>query len=199
MKNPTKALFALGVTYALAATPMFAQIFTFDENGNINMNGGPDPVPVPYQVAPDPSGGVAANVLIYQLPFVVTPGDVALLEPGSTSGTPSDLVRFFNPAGANFSEIIFYSDIEPGEPNTDLADTGLPVSPNAIPIEEVGPEGNNGAIWTPPAGAPGSNPTGANVQYNIISDVPEPGALALAALSGSLLLLIQKRRHETRI
>ncbi|HEV2327885.1 MAG TPA: hypothetical protein VGY56_03745 [Verrucomicrobiae bacterium] len=199
MKSLTKTLFTLGLTYAITATPLFAQIFTFDENGNINMNGGPDPVPVPFQVAPDPSGGIAANVLIYQLPFVVTPGDVALLEPGQTSSTPSDLVRFFSPAGANFSDIIFYSDIEPGEPNTDLADTGLPVSPNAFPIPEVGPEGNNGATWNPVPGQPGSAPTGVNIQYNIISDVPEPSVLMLAALSGGLLLLTLKRRHQARI
>lgn len=199
MKSLTKTLLALGLTYAVTATPLFAQIFTFDENGNYNMNGGPVPVPVPVQVAPDPSGGIAANVLIYQLPFVVTPGDVALLEQGQTSGPPSDLVRFFSPAGANFSDIIFYSDIEPGEPNTDLADTGLPVSPNAFLIPEVGPEGNNGATWNPAPGQPGSAPTGVNIQYNIISDVPEPSALALAVLSGGLLLYVLKRRHQVTV
>jgi hypothetical protein len=197
MKRLTKTLFAIGFSSAITANRLFAQIFTFDENGNYTMNGGPVPVPVPVQVAPDPSGGIAANVLIYQLPFVVTPGDVALLENGQTSQTPSDIVRFFSPAGANFSDIIFYSDVEPGEPNTDLADSGLPVSPNAFPIPEVGPEGNNGATWNPLPGQPGSAPTGVNIQYNIISDVPEPSALVLATLSGGLLLVMLKRRTSS--
>jgi hypothetical protein len=196
MKRLTKALFILGFGYALTANTVFAQIFTFDENGNYNMNGGPVPVPVPVRVAPDPSGGIAANVLIYQLPFVVTPGDVGLLENGQTSGTPSDLVRFFNPAGANFSDIIFYSDVETGEPNTDLADTGLPVSPNAFLIPEMGPEGNNGATWNPLVGQPGSLPTGGQVVYQIISDVPEPNAVALVAIGGGLLLYALKRRQR---
>jgi len=196
MKHLTKTLFVFGFTYAITASSLFGQIFTFDENGNISMNGGPDPVPVPYTVAPDPSGGVAANVLIYTLPFQVTPGDVALLEPGQPSSAPSDIVRFFTPSTANFSYIIFYSDIEAGEPNTDLADSGLPVSPNAFPIPEVGPEGNNGATWNPVPGQPGSAPTGVNIQYNIISDVPEPGSLAL--LAGGIGILLGMNRFRQR-
>jgi hypothetical protein len=169
-------------------------IFTFDENGNGNLNG----VTMPGQMMPDLSGGLAANVLIYQLPFLVMPGDVGLLEPLQTSSGPSDLVRFFNPAGANFSLVIFYSDVTATDPPNDLADTGLPVSPNAFPIPEVGPEGNNGAVWIPVAGQPGFDPTGAPITYNILSDVPEPGSMLLAGLSGGLLLLMKVRRQVRR-
>lgn len=196
MKRLTKTLFVFGFAYAITATSSFAQIFTFDENGNITMNGGPDPVPVPSQVAPDPTAGVTGNVLIYTLPFQVTPGDVALLEPGGTASIPSDIVRFYTPSTANFSYIIFYSDVEAGEPNTDLADSGLPVSPNAFPIPEVGPEGNNGAAWNPIPGQPGSAPTGVNIQYNIISDVPEPGTLAFLVSGVGILFGINRFRQK---
>lgn len=182
---------------AASATSVFGVpgvLFTFDENGNGNLDG----QPVRGQMAPDPSGGLAANVLIYQLPFLAMPGDVGLLEPGQSSSAPSDLVRFFNPAGANFSFVIFYSDISPTDPPDALADTGLPVSPNAILINELGPEGNNGAVWIPLPGQPGADPTGAQITYNIISDVPEPGSMLLAGLSGGLLLLMKVRRQDRR-
>lgn len=203
MKPSIKTLLAIGLAYTITATPSFAQLFTFDENGNSSTNNPSGPVlgkgAIPFQVAPDPSGGIAANVLIYQLPFFVTPGDVALLEPGQSSQTPSDIVRFFNNTAGPGTEIIFYSDVEPGAPDGDLADTGLPVSPNAFPIPEVGPEGNNGAFYQPLAGAPGSLPSGGQIAYNIISDVPEPSLLALTALGGGLLLVTLKRRHQVRI
>ena len=183
---------------AASATSVFGAggfIFTFDENGNGNFNG----QPVPFLVAPDPSGGLAANVLIYQLPVIVTPGDVALLEPGRSSSDPSDLVRFFNFAGANFTGVIFYSDVSSTDPADSLADTGLPpVSPNAILIPEVGSEENNGAVWIPAPGQPGADPTGVQMTYNIISDVPEPGSMLLAGLSGGLLLLMKFRRQDRR-
>lgn len=195
-RNTIGVIACVGIL-AVSATSVFGvpgAIFTFDENGNGNLDG----QPVRGQLAPDPSGGLAANVLIYQLPFLVMPGDVGLLEPGESSSNPSDLVRFFSPAGANFSVVIFYSDISPTDPPDALADTGLPVSPNAILIPEVGAEGNNGAVWMPLAGQPGADVTGAAITYNIISDVPEPGTMLLAGLSGGLLLLLKVRRQARR-
>jgi hypothetical protein len=182
---------------AASATSVFGapgNIFTFDENGIGTFNG----QPVLSPLALDPSGGLAANVLMYQLPILVAPGDVGLLEPGASSSDLSDLVRFFNPAGANFSLVIFYSDISATDPPDALADTGLPVSPNAILIPETGAEGNNGAVWIPVAGQPGADVTGAQITYNIISDVPEPGSMLLAGLSGGLLLLMKVRRQAKR-
>jgi hypothetical protein len=81
-----------------------------------------------------------------------------------------------------------------------LADTGLPPQLfNPVFIPEVGPEGNNGAVYTPAPGAPGSI-AGAVVTYNIISDsrIPEPGALALTILGAGSLLFIFKRRPAAK-
>jgi hypothetical protein len=192
MKPSTKTLLAFGCAYAITATSLFAQLYTFDENGNST-----GPGISPGVMSPDPSGGLTVPVLVYTLPFPVVPGDVGLLENGSTSQSPSDLVRFVSsPATGNISYIIFYSDVEtPG--SLDLADTGLPPSPNAIIIPEAGTEaGPNGATWTPAPGAPGSPLSGVSVAYQIISDVPEPNAVALVAIGGGLLLYTLKRRQQ---
>jgi len=205
MKTSIKILFTLTCTYAITATSSFAQlVYTFDENGN---SSGPSSAPPisPGVLQPDPSGalGLPVPVLVYNLPLPVVPGDVVLTEPGNpaTGGQNSDVIRFWNPTGINATQIIFYSDnstTEPGDvpPDAGLADTGLPPQLfNPVFIPEVGPEGNNGATYTPAPGAPGSI-AGAVVTYNIISDspIPEPGTLALAALIGGLLLITWKRR-----
>ena len=86
MKSIIKILFVIGFTCAMTAVSSFAQVITFDENGNANFGGNP----LPFLVGPDPSGGLTVNVLVYQLPFLVTPGDVGLLE--SPVGTGTNLV-----------------------------------------------------------------------------------------------------------
>jgi hypothetical protein len=196
MKFITKILFAASLTYAVTVAPSLAQTITFDENGHGSITGGG---PLPFAVAPDPSGGIPTPVLIYTLPFLVNPGDVGLLENSGGSGTNlvlSDLVRFYTPSGQATSDVIFYSDVETGENNLDLADTGIPQTPGWTNIVEMGPEGNNGAVWTPIAGIGGSLPAGGQIQYNIISDVPEPRTLTLAAFGGGLALAeIRRRRH----
>jgi len=199
MKRLTKTLFVFGFTCAISATPLFAQIFTFDENGNSTGAG-----ISPGVLQAGPSGGLPSGipVLVYQLAMPVVSGDVVLVEAGQPPTAFSDVVRFWNvTTGANVSQIIFYSDIETTEPEpVNLADTGLPslltspVSP--VYINEVGPEGNNGAVWTPPAGAPGSSLAGVVVQYNIISDVPEPGSLALLAGGLGILLGVDRFRQK---
>jgi len=190
MKNLTKTLFAFGITYAITATSLFAQIYTFDEYGNSTSTPGTPPMS-PGILQPDPSGGLPGPVLVFQLPIPVVTGDVVLLEQGtSASGQYSDVVRFWDPTGVNLTDVIFYSDTD--ETTLLPADTGLPAQliGNPVFIPEVGPEGNNGAVWTPPAGAPGSSLAGIALTYNIVSDgvVPEPGPLAL--LMGGLGILI---------
>jgi hypothetical protein len=186
-------LFAFGFTCAITATPLFGQIiYTFDEFGNSTGPGISSGV-----LQPDPSGGVAGNVLIYTLPFAVIPGDVVLSEPGLPPTPDSDVVRFWNPTGVNQTEIIFYSDFSAADPADAPADVGLPtVFYNPIRIAEVGAEGNNGAIWSPPTGAPGS--ASAPIQYNIISDgvIPEPGSLAL--LTAGMGILLGMRRFSQK-
>jgi hypothetical protein len=193
MKKLTKAAIVFGFTLAVAASTSFAQsqffTLTIDEFGPGNG--------IPFTIGPDPSGGVTtSDVLIYTLPFAVTPGDVILTEPGQTNGPNSDIVRFWNPTGINQSEIIFYSDISGADTTGAPADVGLPTQfqPIVVTIPEVGPEDNNGAIYLATPGLPGSTSL-LPIQYNIISDVPEPGTGALL-LSGVGLLFGIKRFHR---
>ena len=177
---------------AVSSNSGFGQIpiFTFDENGHGNLNG----QAVPFTVTVEPISQLPA--LTYSLGFATTPGDVVLQEQGGQPGAPlviSDIVRF-----SAQGNIYFFSDSD--GPPIDLAD--VPVLPAIIApfvvIPEVGPEGNNGAVWTPAAGQPGSLPTGAPITYNIISDVPEPGPMLLAGLGGVLLLFLRSRRQARR-
>jgi hypothetical protein len=203
MKSSTKTLLAIGCAYAITAASSLAQlVYTFDEFGNSSGPSGAPPIS-PGALQPDPSGaiGLPVPVLVYNLALPVVTGDVVLTEPGNpaTGGQNSDVVRFWNPTGGNVSQIIFYSDFSATDPADSFADTGMPAQLiNPVFIPEVGPEGNNGAIYTPPAGTPGSIP-GAVVTYNIISDVPEPSTLALAILSGGLLLFTLKRRNPISV
>lgn len=188
MKTLLKSFLVPALALAASAGTLVAQPFMFDENGNgidyvVPVAIPPVTFPMPFSVGPDPSGGITgANVLIYTLPALVTPGDVGLVEPGQSA--LSDLIRFYNAPGANNSVIIFYSDIDSDGPNRDLADVGIPAAPNAVLINETGAEGNNGVTWDPTGtGGPGffggPMPVYSHYSYTIISDVPEPGSAAL--------------------
>jgi hypothetical protein len=189
MKKLTKAAIVFGFTLAVASSTSFAQFtFTIDEFGGPLTS-------LPSTIGPDPSGGVAGPVLIYTLPFAVVPGDVILSEPGLPPTPDSDVIRFWNPTGINQTEVIFYSDFSTTDPADAPADVGLPTQFfNPIRITEVGPEGNNGAIYNALPGMPGS--TSAPVQYNIISDVPEPGTGALLLSGVGLLFGIRRFRRK---
>jgi hypothetical protein len=194
MKKLIKIAVLLGFTFTVALTTAFGQVpsFSFDENGRgFDLTG----TPLPFSVGPDPSGGVAANVLMYQLPILVTPGDLVLAEaPPIDITNASDVVRFYNVAGANHSLAIFYSDNRETPLDLDLADSGLPRTPNGFPILEVGPEGANGALWAPLPGQPGSLASGALIQYQIISDVPEPSTFVIFGFGAAGLLIFRRRR-----
>jgi hypothetical protein len=178
MSRTIRVLAAAAVVYALAATSAFGQIISFDENGN-----GMGPTgPLPHTIAVDPISGIAT--LVYTLPVAVAPGDLLLFE--QQTSTLSDIVRF---NGTN--QAFFFSDHETGDA-LDLADVGLPtpITPNT-PMNENGPEGNNGVVYIPVAGGPGSGIQ----QYNITSDiVPEPSTALLAGMGGALLLFVRRRR-----
>jgi hypothetical protein len=196
MKRIGRATFMLGLGFALSQT-LLAQQFkiTFDENGHGTVNG----QPLPFTVAPDPTGGVTTSpVLIYVLPYDIQGGDVRLTELGQPNAPVSDIIRFFSPLpGGKTSDLIFYSDVESGEaPN--LADVGLPVSSTTVSINETGPEGNNGAVWSPTLPEPGTpllgGPVTGTVQYAIVSDgsLPEHGSAALLPMV--LVILASLRR-----
>ena len=158
---------------------------SIDENGNGWFNG----TSVMGQLGQDPVSGM--TTLVYDfgnfLPPFASVGDLNIYE-DPTQGTLSDVVRFL-PGG----HIAFFSDIEPGEPNQDLADVGLPPRPfgeQAFGVE-VGPsDDNNWFDYTPAVGTdPGWLGPNDTVSYHIISDVPEPSTMVpmlcgLGALGG---------------
>jgi len=161
-----------------------------DENGNGTINGSPNP----GVLALDPAGGM---VLTYPLPlsFVLVPGDVELFEPGGSVIT--DVIRFSD------GVIRFYSDNLDGS-DADLADRLRPLPlPLVNTINEEGPEGNNGALYTPGAGTPGHSviPDDPNFvfTYHFISDaatvaVAEPSPVALLLLGLGMMAFGLKRR-----
>ena len=194
MKHLMKLGTLLAIASTLAATALAQTTFSFDENGNGFFSG----VAVPGVLSPvDPSGGVAGPVLIYTLPAVVPPvtiGDAILLENAANTNI-SDVIRFWDQ-----NRVIFYSDPEAGSGDADLADiSGLPAQllSNRVLIAETGVEGNNGANYTPLPGQPGGSTVAMN--YQIISDVPEPGSVLLSTLGGGLFLLLRHRRQARRI
>jgi hypothetical protein len=136
------------LTTALAQ-PYTNATWTIDENGPALFDSHSGVVGYSNGVLQrDPISGV--TTLYYQLagPNVPSlPGDVVLLEPPSTTQA-SDLLRFDGRGG-----VYFFSDVEPGEANTDLADVGVPlnsVNPsNALYFAETGVEGNNGYSPSP--------------------------------------------------
>jgi hypothetical protein len=170
----------------------------FDENGNglIDLRDGNGFQVLEGVLAPDPTQAGNPLVLTYDLPtspFPVVNGDVRIWEDVNQT-ILSDVLRFTdangNLTGQTADRMIFYSDVEVGEPNLDSADTGFPavLHPNdAGGILEMGPEGNNGFQWAP--GGPLDN------IFNGISDVPEPSALALLGLGVAAVWLKALRRR----
>jgi PEP-CTERM motif len=196
MKNTTKIMLALAGTSAFIVTSAFAQSFTnstwtIDENGPALLSN-----PAGYSTGryqPDPVSGLVG----WYYPLAGTPsvaGDVLLLESQNPSAPPSDLLRFDGQGG-----VYFFSD-EDGPP-VDNAD--VPVMPqtiNPVILYEIGPEGNNGALYVPAPGQPGYDLSGIlpGIQYNIISDVPvpEPASATLLLAGAGLWLLNASRRRK---
>lgn len=191
------AILAAMVCLLLAVPSARGQGFTLqvDENGNGLLNGGLHPG---FLLA-DPGPGGLPNALTYTTPAGLVVGDLLLHEPG---GGESDLIRW----NAN-GTLVFYSDFEATDlPPFDLADIGLPTAsyPNGVSAVETGlfghpysEAGPNGYVYTPLPGQPGFDPNSpANPPtYIIVSDVPEPGTLALVGLSlaGALAIIRRKK------
>jgi hypothetical protein len=169
-----------------------AALITVDENGNgigTTENG---------SLRPDPGPGGLPSVLTYNLPFTATPGDVALsgIEPGFPFPVVFDYIRF-NGNGT----LVFYSDnVLTFDSLADTPGPPLRFYANRNTISEVGPEGDNGALYTPIAGQPGFDP-GAPT-YHFISDgsaaaIPEPASIMI--LSAGLLGIVFFGRWGRRV
>ena len=205
MKKPIKTFLAFGSIAALLLglpSQLLAQnnpLITLDEFGvGSILFPGAATTPLPGAMTLDPGPGGLPNALTYNLqgPPSLVAGDLYLIEPGSAN-IISDVIRF-NPAGTGGNDsypasVLFYSDNADGADA--LADIGFPLAVygNVLFLQEIGPEGNNGATYTPTAGQPGFV-AGYNVTYDIISEVPEPTTLALAGLGGLAALVFARRR-----
>jgi hypothetical protein len=191
MKPTCKAIIPLSFILAVSAGTLFAQPYSFDENGNGIQLMALHPMPMPFTVAPDPTGGInTAPVLIYSLGAPVVSGDVALMEPDGS--TISDLLRFFTPAGSVNSDVIFYSQVD-----DTLAGVGIPYSANPVRISEVSPD----TFWFPGGNQPGATTLGAlpvwtSFRYDITTAVPEPSSSALLLVSTGVWLTAWSSRRN---
>ncbi len=90
--GPTVERFCLVIVFILAvsASPLHAQPYTVDGNGDGTLSAFFTPYPMPFQVTSDPTGGITRSpVLMYSLEFPVVSGDVALT---NAAGTITDLI-----------------------------------------------------------------------------------------------------------
>lgn len=201
--KPLIAASVLALSVSLFTSPAQAQeatavTITADENGNGTLVFPTGTFVMPSTLATDPGPGGLANALTYNLlgPPSLVGGDVILSEGVGATVVPSDVIRFLSDGGL----FVFYSDN--GDGSDSLADIGLPTSffENNVTIVETGPEGDNGAIYTPTANQPGFVP-GFAVTYHFISDssVPEPAtwAMMLLGLGAVGVALRRSKRAQT--
>jgi hypothetical protein len=183
VKKSCLAKVAVSLLLAASAGPLFAQPYTFDDNGNGTQFIALNPYPLPFSVAPDPTGAITgSDVLIYSLRAPVVSGDVALMEPDGT--TVFELLRFYTPRPEGNSDVIVYA-----QPNGTLAGVGIPNPVNPVEI----PAGSPDTIWQPGANQPGETTLGALpvfefFRYTIITTAPEPSSAALLLIGAGISL-----------
>jgi len=190
-------------TSVLAQVAPPSRTITIDENGHGTVTGGESPASLSSSMQADPGPGGLSSVLTYTLPtgLTVVPGDVHLTD--ADFGTFLDVIRFNQAVGAVAlpGTIAFYSDNVDGFDA--LADTSGPPSSayeNLVSIPEVGPEGANGAFYTPTPNQPGYV-SGFAVTYHFISDsaVPEPASWAMMLMGFAGIGLTLQHRRKTRV
>ena len=213
--NVLRALpvFAMAVTTFAATTAPAGILITFDENGNGTwddtnaapgqnyssfsttgcVSGALSCGTLAFTTAPDPTGSVGGNVLIYELPELVNAGPVAVGEPGdivsSGDASPSDVLFFTTSqgitSGAGAANLMIYYS---GDNNGALADTGLPTGT----FTDIADEQANGTFqWLPDGTTFAAN---AN-EYDGISDTPEPASVALIGFGMLGLGLVARKRR----
>jgi hypothetical protein len=195
IKQTVKVIALIGISSTLAATSAFAQagpVITVDELGKGTFNGNP----LISGIGVDPMSGI--STLFYRLPFAGTPGDVVLLEPGPIPQQTSDILRFDGQGTLYFFSERETTDVPPFDPADVAQLPSLNTASQPVFLQEVGPEGNNGAFYTPNPGDPGFVPGTTGLSYNFISDVPEPSSGLLTMLGGGLLLAFRSRRQNQR-
>jgi PEP-CTERM motif len=179
------ALMLSAVPAALGVVPI-GSTWYLDENGPAFLSG---PGVVGFSDGTNKVDSISGITgWYYQLGLSVA-GDVVLVEP--QDGSISDLLRF---DGAG---VFFFSDLEENDPNPDKADVPIIPDPiNPVILTEVGPEGSNGVSYFPSSTDPGYDLTGqlAPLAYQIVSDIPEPGTIALVGLGLVGLLALRRRR-----
>jgi len=174
----------VGVLVA-SATPVFGinVFFTIDNIGDAYFT---PSLLYPHTQGTDPVSGMTTSE--YNLPFAGTAGDVLLEE--SVSGPATDLLRF-----DGSGDVYFFSTDGVGTPAYVPA---LPpvISPSQGPLlpESMGVQSFTFS-YSPTPGQPGYN---SETIYDIIVVVPEPSTLALGALGGGLLLLLNSRPRVKR-
>jgi hypothetical protein len=151
----------------------------------------------PGVLGADPTGGVLNwDVLIYNLGFQGTPGDLQVYEQRSGRKL-AEIIRF-----TGRGEMVFYSNDVGGlhEP----ADTPTPPQ-NAWPVgamiaaqvDKTGSEGDSRALYQPHAGQPGWDASGPSYTFffkDPLPGVPEPATAALLTLGGLAALLRRRGR-----
>jgi hypothetical protein len=199
VKTRSSTLLIVVVLTALGAAPALASTVTVDENGH----GFFDSTPFSAFLL-DPLG----LGLGYALPFVAVSGTL-FISPSVSDGVGGCVVGAFGFAcdvvtfdGTN--KMFFASAAAEGSDS--LADlTALPSSfTNPALASEVGPEGANGATYTPALGQPGFDPSGPPITYNFVSDgvatpTPEPNTLVLFGTGILGTLGIVGIRGKTRL
>lgn len=177
--------FVAAVAAAMICSPASAFEITFDENGSGCLDNSDHhcTTPLVSTTAPDPTGRVSGDVLIYTLPELVITGDVGIGEFGG--GELSDVLTFTNANGdlggaLNGNLMIFYSELG----GTDLADSGFPDGAFIIGATEDA-NGNFTYFATP------------NI-YNGISPegVPEPLTLSLFGVGLAGAAALRRRRKS---